>query len=158
MYLDALTKEDLGADLVGICDMRADLPERIPRLRERHIPVYPTLEAFYAAAHADLAILASPVHFHAEMAISCFAHGSHVLCEKPLCLTVKEARAMAEGAARAGRFLSVGYQLDTGGMCSPLKTIFYPGASARPYAWGSFTVTGAARIITDATTGRAASP
>ncbi len=54
VYLDALTKEDLGADLVGICDMRADLPERIPRLRERHIPVYPTLEAFYAAAHADL--------------------------------------------------------------------------------------------------------
>ena len=156
MYLDALTKEDLGADLVGICDMRADLPERIPRLRERHIPVYPTLEAFYAAAHADLPFSPHRCTFMRRWRFP--ASPTVPMCEKPLCLTVKEARAMAEGAARAGRFLSVSYQLDTGGMCSPLKTIFYPGASARPYAWGSFTVTGAAWIITDATTGRAASP
>lgn len=136
VYLDALTKEDLGADLVGICDMQADLPERIPLLRERHIPVYPTLEAFYAADHADLAILASPVHFHAEMAISCFAHGSHVLCEKPLCLTVKEARAMAEGAARAGRFLSVGYQLDYRRDVLALKNDILSGRFGAPIRLG----------------------
>lgn len=112
VYVDALLREDLGADLAGVCDLAPDLEERIPALRERKIPVYRDLADFYAREGADLAVLASPVHFHRDMTLYCLAHGSHVLCEKPLCLTLAEAEEMAEAARAAGKFLALGYQLD----------------------------------------------
>lgn len=112
VYVDALLREDLGADLAGVCDLAPDLLERVPELKERHIPVYRELADFYAKDSADLAVLVSPVHFHRDMTLYCLAHGSHVLCEKPLCLTAGEAEDMAAAAKAAGRFLSLGYQLD----------------------------------------------
>ncbi len=95
-----------------MCDLAPDLLERVPELKERHIPVYRELADFYARESADLAVLVSPVHFHRDMTLYCLAHGSHVLCEKPLCLTAGEAEDMAAAAKAAGRFLSLGYQLD----------------------------------------------
>lgn len=50
--------------------------------------------------HADIVILASPPAFHAEQAIAALETGSHVLCEKPMALTVQEAEAMCEAAER----------------------------------------------------------
>lgn len=109
---ELLGDKDTGADLVGVCDIRPDIAERVPILKERNIPVYDGLEAFFAAQSADLAIIVSPVHFHTEMTLTCLAHGANVLCEKPLCLTVEEARRMQEASRAAGKFLTLGYQLD----------------------------------------------
>src|SRR5699024_9200445 len=98
--------------LAGVCDIDPAVADRFPVLKERGIPVYPDLDSFFARDSADLAILVSPVHFHTRMVLNCLAHGANVLCEKPLCLTEAEAAAMDQAARRAGRFLSVGYQLD----------------------------------------------
>ena len=67
---------------------------------------------FFAKDSADLAVLVSPVHFHTDMVLSCLEHGVNVLCEKPLCLTVKEAAAMQEASKKTGKFLCIGYQLN----------------------------------------------
>lgn len=112
LYVEHMLEHDMGAELAAVCDIDPQIGERLPALRERRIPIYPSLEAFYAKEDADLAILVSPVHFHTDMALTCLSHGSNVLCEKPLCLTVGEARRMREAARAAGRFLSVGYQLN----------------------------------------------
>ena len=111
VYVDALLREDLGADLAGVCDLAPDLLERVPELKERHIPVYRELADFYARDSADLAVLVSPVHFHRDMTLYCLAHGSHVLCEKPLCLTAGRRRTWPTRDL-VWRFLSLGYQLD----------------------------------------------
>lgn len=110
LYLEHMQNHDTGADLVAVCDVDPRIRERIPALRA--LPVYRDLDAFYAENDAELAVLVSPVHYHTEMVLTCLAHGSNVLCEKPLCLTAEEARRMREAADRAGRFLSIGYQLD----------------------------------------------
>ncbi len=112
VYLDYLTEQDAGANVVGICDVMPDIREKMPVIQERHIPVYPSLEAFYQEHEADLAVIASPMHFHTEMTLTCLNHGTHVLCEKPLCLTLTEAEQMQQTAEKAGKFLAVGYQLD----------------------------------------------
>lgn len=112
LYVEALTGQDLGADLAAVCDIDPHLADRLPQLRRYSIPVYPSLDAFFAKDSADLAVIVSPVHFHTEMALTCLAHGAHVLCEKPLCLTEQEAESMEAAARRAGRFLCIGYQLD----------------------------------------------
>jgi predicted dehydrogenase len=51
-------------------------------------------------ARPDLVVVATPPHRHAEMALDALAHGSHVLCEKPMALDAGETTRMAE-AARA---------------------------------------------------------
>lgn len=112
IYLDALTERDLGAELVGVCDVNPAVAEKFPVLAERKIPVYPSLEAFFAADTADLAIIVSPVHYHTEMALECLRRGVHVLCEKPLCLTLEEAHRMEDASRETGKFLSLGYQLN----------------------------------------------
>lgn len=112
LYLETLTGQDLGADLAAVCDIDPHLADRLPQLRQRSIPVYASLDDFFAKESADLAVIASPVHFHTDMALTCLAHGANVLCEKPLCLTAQEAKAMGDAARRAGRFLCIGYQLN----------------------------------------------
>ena len=112
LYVETMTQRDYGADLTAICDIDPHLADRIPIIRKQSIPVYPSLEAFFANDTADLAVLVSPVHFHTDMVLLCLAHGLNVLCEKPLCLTTQEAETMRTAAQKAGRFLSIGYQID----------------------------------------------
>jgi predicted dehydrogenase len=55
-----------------------------------------------ALADADAAIIASPPALHGEHALACLAAGLAVLVEKPLALTIDDARAVS-AAARATR-------------------------------------------------------
>lgn len=125
VYLRALTRDDAAATLAGICDIRADV-------RPDGIPVYPTVEAFYEKDTADLAIIVAPVHFHLPMTLTCLAHGTNVLCEKPLCMTVEEADTMSEAAKKAGRFVSLGYQLNYRRDVLALKDDILTGKFGRP--------------------------
>ncbi len=63
LYVEALTSQDMGAELTAICDIDPNLAERVPQIRQRQIPVYPTLDAFFAKDSADLAVLVSPGAF-----------------------------------------------------------------------------------------------
>ena len=88
-------------------------PERcveLPRLKEAGVPIYSALEDFYAAQHADLAALSTPIHLHLSQIVLALGHDSHVLVEKPLCATVQEADAAIRARDRAGRVAAVGYQ------------------------------------------------
>jgi len=48
----------------------------------------------------DAVVVASPNHTHAEVLADVFASGKHVLCEKPLCTTVEDARHVVEQAEK----------------------------------------------------------
>src|SRR5512147_799560 len=48
---------------------------------------------------------------HAEYTIRAARAGKHVICEKPIAVTVKECEAMIEACRTAGRSLSIGYRL-----------------------------------------------
>ncbi len=53
-------------------------------------------------APIDAVIIATPNRFHRDLAVAAAESGRHVLCEKPLALTVRDAAAMLEAAERAG--------------------------------------------------------
>ena len=67
-------------------------------------------EEFDALFHhgPQLVIIASPPRQHAPQVITALSRGSHVLCEKPLTLSVAEARSMVATAATARRRLLIG--------------------------------------------------
>lgn len=57
----------------------------------------------------DVVGICSPTYLHKEMALAAIAAGKHVLCEKPLSLSAKDANAMAVAAERVGVKTLVGF-------------------------------------------------
>lgn len=111
-YANALLDQRAPARalLAGVVEPFPDGCNRMADIRARGIPVCASLEEFYAAGSAELAVIASPIHLHCPQTCAALAHGSHVLCEKPAAATIQDARRMQAAGARAGRFVAIGYQ------------------------------------------------
>lgn len=100
-----------GHEIEGIVDPYADKSPVIDLIREKGIPVYDTLEAFYEKHSVPLAVIATPIGLHLHDAMICFQHGSHVLLEKPLAATSELCHQIIAAAKAANLKLGVGYQL-----------------------------------------------
>jgi predicted dehydrogenase len=86
-------------------------PERTAKVGE-YFPEaqrYRDLDELLTERPPELAIIAAPNRFHAEMAVACLERGAHVLCEKPMALTVAECDRMLRAAEAARRVLAVGH-------------------------------------------------
>lgn len=68
-----------------------------------------TLEEVIGAVQARAVDLCLPTDLHRSQAAVAFARGMHVFCEKPIALSVDDARAMVREAEAAGVFLMVGH-------------------------------------------------
>jgi predicted dehydrogenase len=64
-------------------------------------------EELVAAPDVDVVSVCTPNHLHAPMVELALAAGKHVVCEKPLAVTVAEAERLAGLAARAGALHAV---------------------------------------------------
>lgn len=111
-YVKVLLEEGdvRGVEFVGTAD---PLPEASPycaMLEERGVPVFPSMSDFYSRISADLMVICSPIHFHAEQGVLAMEEGSHVLCEKPVSVTVQEALELIHVRDRTGRLFAVGFQ------------------------------------------------
>jgi predicted dehydrogenase len=58
----------------------------------------------------DVVVIATPDHWHALISIAAAKAGKDIYCEKPLSLTIREARAMVTTVRRYGRVLQTGSQ------------------------------------------------
>lgn len=126
-----------GCRLVGVVDPAAapGAEPGMPRdIRSRNIPAFDKLQAALAATKPDLTIISSPLHLHAEQTCDAIAHGSSVLCEKPLAATVADAmRVVAESERlRDGRFVAIGYQWSFSSAIQALKRDVMAGALGKP--------------------------
>ena len=61
-------------------------------------------------ADIDVIHVCTPNATHCEITCAALEAGKHVMCEKPMAITGKEARKMVETAKRCGKKLTVGYQ------------------------------------------------
>lgn len=75
-------------------------------------PVYDTTEEMYRNhPDLDLVVVGTPLHLHADQVCEAFSHGCHVVVEKPLTISMEEARRMVSARDKAGKKLGVGFQL-----------------------------------------------
>ena len=70
---------------------------------------FDNLDQMLETGGVDAVIVATPNRFHAEGAIAAANHGKHVLCEKPLAITIAECRAMIAAADQSKTVLQVGF-------------------------------------------------
>jgi predicted dehydrogenase len=62
-------------------------------------------------AQSDVIYVATPAHLHSEQVRACAKAGKHVLCEKPLGMTVAEAEEMIEVCKQAGVKLGCAFMM-----------------------------------------------
>lgn len=101
---------DIMADagtLVAVCDVNED---RCRQLALRHAALhFVSVEQMLQemAGTVDVAVICTPNGLHAQHSIAALQAGCHVLCEKPMALTMADARSMMAAAREAGRHLWV---------------------------------------------------
>ncbi len=91
--------------LAAVADPAAD--RRAEAITKFGCVAVATHDELLRVAGLDVVVIASPTHLHRTMAVAAFKAGKHVLLEKPMAVTVAEARAIAQAAKRAKRVLTV---------------------------------------------------
>ena len=95
----------------GVVDPDPKSSQIYPTLQKHHIPAFSSLGDFYSSGKtADLAIIASPIHYHVEQSCEALQQGSHVLCEKPVAATVQEVDRLITVRDQTHRRVIIGYQ------------------------------------------------
>ncbi len=92
-------------------------PEKIPawkekwKLKDSNIFNYDNYDQLINAKDIDVVYICLPNSMHADFTIRAAKAGKHVICEKPMAVSVKEAEDMIAACDRAGVKLAIGYRL-----------------------------------------------
>ncbi len=131
-FADLLPVENPDFEIVGGVDPYADKAKFYPEIVERGIPIYNDMEDFYKENSADLAIISTPIHFHTRQTLTALAHGTNVLCEKPLSGVSADADIIEKAAKEAGKFVMIGYQWSYSQAIMNLKADILAGKLGAP--------------------------
>jgi len=142
------------AQLVAIVDADQALARR--RADESGVAlVFDSIEAALAAADFDAVCIATPTFTHASIAVAAARAGKHVLCEKPMALTLDEADAMIGAARQAGVILQIAFmrrfdpafraaqeQIEAGAIGDPIMVRTLTRGPGLPPRWACDPATG----------------
>ena len=118
--------ETPGARLVGVCDSRLD---RL-NLVQKRFPGVLTFMQFtdmLANPEIDAVAIATPVHLHFPLAEMALKAGKHVLVEKPLSFSSKEAAQLIDLAAAKKRVLMVDHTFIYTGAVKKIREVVSSG-------------------------------
>lgn len=114
------------AELTAVADVRAD---RLAWAREKlpGVQVFGSAQELIASGMCDAVIVAVPHPSHPEITVAALEGGLHVLCEKPIAVSVAEARCMQEAAQRTGRTFALMFNQRTNGLYRRMKQLLDSG-------------------------------
>ncbi len=101
-------KQDRRAKLVAFADPSTDRHAEIIT-KFGKLAAYTDYRDMLANESIDVVSVATPNVFHAKQAIAALNAGCHVLCEKPIAATLREADQMLAAAKRARKKLMIGF-------------------------------------------------
>lgn len=95
-------------ELVAVCDMDVEKAQR--RAKELGLERwYPSIEEMLSNEECDAVDVVTADHLHFQPVMECLEAGKHVLCEKPLSLSLDEAEQMVAKAKEKDVYLSMDY-------------------------------------------------
>jgi len=92
----------------GIC-ARTKTKERLSLASDIGANFYQDYREMYEREKLDAVYICSPTAFHNEMVVAALKRGCHVFCEKPIAMTVNEAKIMYKEAHNNSGNLFIGY-------------------------------------------------
>ena len=136
LYVRELLKNQ-RADVIweGIVDPFVKSSAEYESIVASGVPVYDTMEEFYACHEADLVLISTPPFLHREQSIKALSHGASVLCEKPAAPTLCEVEEMLAAEKKYGRFIGIGYQWSYSEGIQRLKRDILDGVLGKPIAF-----------------------
>ncbi len=96
---------------------------------QRH---YSTVEQILADDQVNAVYVATPPHVHAEQTIAAAQAGKHVLCEKPMAMSVAECRDMIAACEGNGVQLMIAYYRRFWPVAQKMKQLIADGAVGEP--------------------------
>ncbi len=118
-YEDFLNQDNLNIVFNGVCDLfdiRAERALEAVRkgsnssVENTNAKRFRTYRQMLASDDIDAIIIATPEHWHAQIAIDAARAGKHIYLEKPLCLTIPEAYKVAEEVKKSDIKFQLGHQ------------------------------------------------
>ncbi|MSQ53454.1 MAG: Gfo/Idh/MocA family oxidoreductase [Betaproteobacteria bacterium] len=94
-----------NARMVIAMDPLSEVADKFEKAFE--VPVTSRLEDVLENGMVDAVVVSTPHHLHAEFTIKAARAGKHVICEKPLAVTLEQADAMIRACREAGVLLAV---------------------------------------------------
>ena len=95
-----------NCELVAVCDIEKDRLDRFCKVWEVE-KTYTDYREMLEDADLDIVSICTPHNLHCEMTLKAAEEGVHILCEKPIAISLEEADAMIEACDRAGVKLAV---------------------------------------------------
>jgi len=101
--------------VVAVCDVDARWRNRARDIANKYYgnkdcAAYSNFRELLAREDIDAVVTATPSHWNAIVDIAAAKAGKDIYCEKPMSLTIAEARAMANAVKRYGRIFQMGTQ------------------------------------------------
>ena len=97
-----------GTRKIAVCDVRKDKVRNY--LADKSVAVYSDFREILARDDIDVVFIGTPDHWHAIPAIEAAKAGKDIYCEKPMSLTIAEAREMVTAVRRYNRVFQTGSQ------------------------------------------------
>ena len=99
-HLTGYLQVDADAQVAAIADVDA---ERARGIADRvGAQVFTNYKEMLAVANLDAVDICLPHHLHKDAIVAAATAGKHILCEKPLCITLDEAEAVTRAVRKAG--------------------------------------------------------
>jgi predicted dehydrogenase len=80
-------------------------------IADTHVYNYENFDSIKDNPDIDIVYIVLPNAMHAEYSIRAAKAGKHVICEKPMAVTIEECESMIMASKEAGKLLSIGYRL-----------------------------------------------
>ena len=94
------------AEVYGFYDINLDRAEALAK--QYGGKAYASYEELLADPEIEAVSVCAANHVHAEISVAALKAGKHVLCEKPMAVTLEECEALVAAAEEAGKYLMIG--------------------------------------------------
>jgi predicted dehydrogenase len=152
-YAKLLGSNHRNMELAAVCDLDAGLANALAdeagALTGTRPPAFTdVVEMAAAVPELEAADIATDAGSHLPVSRACLAAGLHILCEKPLGLTVSECRAILDAGRAANRIVSVAENFRRDPMNRLVKALLNDGAIGKPRLMREESIGGADLIVT----------
>ncbi len=115
-----------NAELVAVMEINAELAEKL-RAKYNAKRAYTDYKALIADPEVECVYIASPVTCHKDQAIAAAQAGKHLLCEKPISLSLEECEEVRAACEKAGILSATGFMMRYHAFHQKMKQIIADG-------------------------------
>lgn len=130
--------ESENADLIAVCDL---VPEKLEQAKKNYgdILTYTDYDEMLKNLDIDIVSVCVPSGMHADFAVKALEAGKNVLVEKPVDITVENAKRIDEARIRTGKIAGVVHQNRNNADMKPIKEAITSGKIGKLFL-GDFAV------------------